>query len=354
MITDIWRLMIDVEYDEEEEDLIIDEGELAGVRVKRDTGEYYDVDIDTFMEHGQKIDLNLLGMIPLELYNDSYVSEDEIYSGLVVNDGSENDVVLHDIRTYNPSDDARYRQAKQQRRFRINKLIKDYEGVIPFNLRVAFGDFLHDHMAKSTEYWGFFNDKQAEILRDYFKWATKMIYKQATQDKPLTATMNKSLKLIEIMGDSLEWEYAGTLDTGYFGGGQCTLGHAVRYEHNAYDRKTGKTVIFGQKCFSDFFELDERIVASIVSAQKRLSLEMVVIAFLTFTKRTNDICPTFVDKKEFAEYKDELSPVKRRWVKWADEFKKENIPLSLSFATMKRNIERDIQKAKANQRSMDK
>jgi hypothetical protein len=65
----------------------------------------------------------------------------------------------------------------------------------------------------------------------------------------------EALKLVGSPELIEDWVYAGYHDTGAFGNGRCSRGHALRYEHYARNKITDEVVIFGIKCVTDFFNL---------------------------------------------------------------------------------------------------
>ena len=65
---------------------------------------------------------------------------------------------------------------------------------------------------------------------------------------------------LRIMGNAElkeNWVYNGYHDTGYMGGGKCSLGHTLRYVHFAHNNVTDETIRFGVKCVGDFFNLSK-------------------------------------------------------------------------------------------------
>lgn len=133
----------------------------------------------------------------------------------------------------------------------------------------------------------------------------KLVAKQDVTNRQL----RKEEALNELRGETGIWTYAGFIDTGYLGGGFCTLGHALRYQHIAIDinqvdrsefvdlqiamdaedvsaefsanhsriaelENQGALIRFGIKCLADFFEVDKDTVDELRFLQNQAISEM--------------------------------------------------------------------------------
>lgn len=133
----------------------------------------------------------------------------------------------------------------------------------------------------------------------------KLVAKQDITNRQL----RKEEALNELRGETGIWTYAGFIDTGYLGGGFCTLGHALRYQHIAIDvnrvdrsefvnlnvamdaedvsaefsadhsriaelENQGALIRFGIKCLADFFEVDKDTVDELRFLQNQAISEM--------------------------------------------------------------------------------
>lgn len=87
------------------------------------------------------------------------------------------------------------------------------------------------------------NDEQVQFLQQYSRERSRRAY------EIIAAKELGSNELID------GWEYDGYYDSGYRGAEYCSAGHALRYVHIARHKETGKTIKFGVKCVSDFFNL---------------------------------------------------------------------------------------------------
>lgn len=165
------------------------------------------------------------------------------------------------------------------------------------------------------------NEKLA-LLSNYYMYNSNIIFNNSsdsegfkyTQKSSKTLTprqLRKKEKLEELRGTGTAWVYGGFVDTGYLGGGTCTLGHNLRYHHLALDASQidmskffqattslnedgesvdaqvsyninlvetlsnqGKLIKFGIDCLSDFFEVDKATVARLKSMQQDAVNEM--------------------------------------------------------------------------------
>lgn len=138
------------------------------------------------------------------------------------------------------------------------------------------------------------NPAQVKLLKSYYLWFSRRLFTDAQKDptfgmKDKSRIATKTANLDALRNSGGMWKYAGFIDTGYDGGGYCTLGHKLRYMHIAWDvtdtdleqvffgedynqdiesaLDSESCIIFGIKCISDFFEVDAECLASLKKAQ---------------------------------------------------------------------------------------
>ncbi len=146
-----------------------------------------------------------------------------------------------------------------------------------------YEDFKRKELLNNNGIYDIFNKQQLDVIYRYFRWRTKMKFRKICNDTSLEAKPDKAEVLVNIMGGATDWVYDGCVDTGYMGGGQCELGHRLRYEHYAYSPSLDKAIKFGINCASDFFGLSTSKIASIQKAQAETLEE---IKFIVFIRRT--------------------------------------------------------------------
>ncbi len=139
------------------------------------------------------------------------------------------------------------------------------------------------------------NDEQVKLLKRYYLWYSQDLFINARKDTSLGYKDKNRLAIKQSQLNSLrnsggQWYYAGFVDTGYDGGGYCTLGHKLRYMHVAWDVTVSdleetffgerydkdienlldeeSCIIFGIKCISDFFEVDSDCTQALQRAQR--------------------------------------------------------------------------------------
>lgn len=114
------------------------------------------------------------------------------------------------------------------------------------------------------------------IIKAYYKWYTVQIYKSFVQDIGLEVSINKARELTKLRGHHT-WEFGGINDTEEFGGSCCELGHPIRYEYYAVN-EIGDTIVFGEKCASDFFDISEDNMRKLTNIRKSMCEEILYIA----------------------------------------------------------------------------
>lgn len=147
-------------------------------------------------------------------------------------------------------------------------------------------------------------EDQIKILKRYYLWYSQRLFNDAQKDPTLGLTNKKKIvakksALSNLRGDG-DWRYAGFLDTGsVMAGYTCTLGHALRYMHLAWDITVGdietcffgedynvdfesiimsnNCIVYGIKCIGDFFEVDKECIGNLQRAQRESLRDMAIL-----------------------------------------------------------------------------
>ena len=98
---------------------------------------------------------------------------------------------------------------------------------------------------KINEVMAKLNEEQKEVLNQF----TRINSKRSHMEQNLGVLVNSEGK----------WVYNGYIDTGKFGNGRCSNGHALRYVHQAINETTGERIDFGIKCVTEFFQMSENV-----------------------------------------------------------------------------------------------
>lgn len=114
--------------------------------------------------------------------------------------------------------------------------------------------YMEQEFPKNVGLYDRLSTQQQEVIKAYFKWRTRTAYLQLYKDASLKVTAKKTEKILQIAGNIKDWEFAGIVDLGTLSG-RCGFGHAIRYQYYAASPSTGKQIIFGSKCASDFFDV---------------------------------------------------------------------------------------------------
>lgn len=126
------------------------------------------------------------------------------------------------------------------------------------------------------------DERQLSLLKKYMRVRSRAVYHRLTRGahRTLQVAPDKAAKLAELSQYNQDWEYTGMVDTGYLGAGHCALGHALRYEHYATSISTGSEIIFGSKCVSDFFNIPQSVLNSLVKVQQDVIDELKIIPYV--------------------------------------------------------------------------
>lgn len=317
--------------------LLIYNDQILGVRILTDDDMYYDVDVATYKKYCN-YDPRAFERIELIDYNDQLVSEEELYSGIIVEDGSESNKVKGYLRTFTPSKDERMRKLMDKRREKVSKYRQAFYTYLPDEYLQDFANYHVDNLEGNSDYYKIFTPEQKRLIQRYFRWRSRLMYSFQTSNRPLKKSLEKAKKLAQIMGDSDEWYYDGTVDTGAVGNSHCTLGHALRYEHYAKDGQTGNRIVFGKTCFTDFFELDKKALDEIVKAQEYIVKEVKVLNY----QIAKNLDLKEVDYHKYLSYKDKLA---KHWAGWVDlgiAFQDKGLPLTRSLKNTATKIDKAV------------
>lgn len=323
MILEVWAL----EYG----------GKIVGLRCKTFDEEYYDLDIDTVLGLGVSRDLlQSLPTLPLMEYGDLLVTQEELENDILVEDGSQNVWILGSLEDFFEELYEEEMLIKKERE-KLDALIKKYRYTIYDHWLEEFAWYHLQHFEGNRVYDSL-NKLQKEVIQEYFRFRSKEFARHA--GRMLRLPRAKTMALLDLMGDANDWEYDGAMDTGYFGGGVCTLGHTLRYMHFAYSPSLDRTIVFGVKCVADFFDLDKQVLSRIMTAQEVVLDEIKIIVFIKNTgkveeyKKRNEglfILPELeMYAKEISDPNDRFSPYE--WVKLIKKFDACDLPITRAMS----------------------
>lgn len=340
MIKDIWSLKF--------------EGEILGVRVQTVRGEYYDIDIDVYTKQLNLNPKDLKKSLRLLEVGDLFMTEEEFDTGLVIEDGSHNTRLLHAVNTFVRSsmkDDPIY---KERRAKKILELKNAYGWYLPHKWLNDFAEYHIDNFEGNKNIYNSLTKGQLKIVREYFRWRTKLMFDEAKHSKVLRKSLKKARELVALMGDAEDWYYDGSVDTGAMGLSHCELGHALRYEHYAYSPSLDKHIIFGATCMSDFFEVDKKVLDNINRAQEMLLKEIKVIVFVMKTGREEEYSKEYKDLWDILRYFkgqfNDLIPNGSGWSYFIGGFVKQKLPLTKSMRDQYKKLQWKYQQALEEER----
>lgn len=146
--------------------------------------------------------------------------------------------------------------------------------------RKAYERYAKKYFKNNNNIYDGFDEKQIKLIRSYFRWRTRQYFREVTRNTSLETKPKKAETLSTLMHGATDWEYDGCVDTGYFGGGECALGHALRYEHFAYSPSLNQHLIFGITCSSDFFGCPQEQLNKIKNISMEVLEEIKIVSFL--------------------------------------------------------------------------
>lgn len=127
---------------------------------------------------------------------------------------------------------------------------------------------------------------QLNVVSMYFRKRTREEFSKIGGNRRLQTKPEKMEKLKELMGGLTDWVYDGTVDRGYFGGGWCSLGHKLRYEHWAVSESTGREIVFGSTCASDFFSIEPSDLRAMDNVRKKVTEEIKFIMYIMYSGKS--------------------------------------------------------------------
>lgn len=205
---------------------------------------------------------------------------------------------------------------------------------IPSDYYREFKAYCEEEFQNNNGIYDSFTDEQVEVIKDYFRWRSKRRVRELCRNTALAVKPKKAEILSTLMGGATDWEYDGCVDMGYFGGGRCDLGHTLRYEHYAYSPSTGRRLVFGITCASDFFGIEPEKLRKISEVQSEVLEEIKFIAFIINTGRHRE----YINKKYgdlvdiIAAFRDRLNEVfGYEWNQIMGAFLKAKLPLTPSM-----------------------
>lgn len=123
-------------------------------------------------------------------------------------------------------------------------------------------DYEEDEYTKESsvgKLYSYLSEEQIKILKRYYLWFSQRIFSTAQKDptlgmKDMRRLQAKQKDLASLRNLGGMWHYAGFIDTGYDGGGYCTLGHKLRYMHLAWDVSISdiESAFFGDEYTAEF------------------------------------------------------------------------------------------------------
>ena len=126
-----------------------------------------------------------------------------------------------------------------------------------------------------------FTDTQRLVIKNYYIWYTVDKYKSMAKNIRFNISTSKAEALAKLRGIK-DWEFAGVWDTGYVGGGECELGHQLRYVYYAIpsDDRYNKDarLAFGINCSADFFRIDQKDMNALRNTTKMMSDEIKIMS----------------------------------------------------------------------------
>lgn len=156
-----------------------------------------------------------------------------------------------------------------------------------------------------------FTPEQRSVIEDYYIWQTVSLYKSLAKSIRLGVQQSKIIELTRLRGN-ITWEFGGVIDTGYFGGGVCALGHSLRYEYLAvgYNEETGEsdTLIFGETCAGDFLDISKEDIGKLVKVRKCMDEE--IAHMIVCVKDRNQAIEDMSSFKDLLAYLNDLAKAK--------------------------------------------
>ena len=138
--------------------------------------------------------------------------------------------------------------------------------------------------------------EQAKVLKSYIMWRAREVFRVTDASDNFEFSNPKKEAKLQKYREGGEYYYAGMIDTGYSGGGRCTLGHELRYVHLAIDMTqydcdidtlldrynydfeqlldSPNALVFGKGCVAEFFKVGEGSINALGRAQTESLCDM--------------------------------------------------------------------------------
>lgn len=308
------------------------EFDILGIRVFT-TKEAYDIDIDTCKK--MRINIGNLDSIQLIEFGGEYMTEEEMNGDVEVEDASEDLALQSQVKTYFGLLDEASPLYQRKKKEKVDEYSSSFYTYLPNEWLKPFAEYHFKNFEGNVGIYDEYSPAQLNIVKGYFRSRSRMIFAQSNTSPILVAKPAKTQKLIKLMGNATDWEYNGTVDTGYRGNGHCTLGHALRYEHHAYSKSLNTGIIFGQTCMSDFFEVDKAVIQEIVEAQNILLKEVKCMSFIVATNRYSEYSSSYSDVDTVLDWVKNVSgrsgAVVEHYLKFMVDFKRLRLPFTRSM-----------------------
>lgn len=246
---------------------------------------------------------------------DAYDDDDDVFSGAdestgVVEDGdgSEYDDYADE---YDSADDEDYDYSDEG----------DSDDLDDFYAAYEDDDDEEEEGSTVSKLYTYLTEEQIKVLKRYYLWYSQQLFIEAQHDptlgmKDMNRLAQKKADLDQLRNTGGLWHYAGFVDMGKKGNGYCTLGHPLRYMHLAWDVsvsdieqsffgedynkdfeemiESNNCIIFGIKCISDFFEVDEECRHSLQRAQRESLKDMAMLYEYYANSKVDEVNATFV------------------------------------------------------------
>lgn len=132
------------------------------------------------------------------------------------------------------------------------------------------------HMSTDSVY-NYFTEKQISILQKYYEVLSKYLYNSMKGNLKIEVSKEKKEKLSVLKGEGA-WEFAGMIDVRKKGAAVCELGHPLRYVYKAKNMNNGEILLFGSRCVSDFFLLEDKDIKVLEKIKDYMFVELKTIA----------------------------------------------------------------------------
>ena len=162
-------------------------------------------------------------------------------------------------------------------------------------VEVEYRKYCQENFEHNENIYDNLTSVQLETVKKYMRARTRENFKQICTSNRLVVKPDKAVKLFELMKGLDDWVYDGTVDTGHLGGGCCSLGHSLRYEHWAVSESTGLELVFGSTCAGDFFGIDQSMLRKLDEVRNNALEEIKFSVFIIDTGRVEEYKALYFD-----------------------------------------------------------